>query len=45
IEAWRRDYNERRPHTALGWLTPAEYAASAGVNPGGCSPEARITAG
>ena len=32
IEAWRRDYNESRPHTALGWLTPAEYAASAGVN-------------
>ena len=45
IEAWRRDYNESRPHTALGWLTPAEYAASAGVNPGGCKPEARITPG
>ena len=28
IETWRRDYNESRPHTALGWLTPAEYAAS-----------------
>ncbi len=28
IEAWRRDYNERRPHTALGWLTPQEYAAA-----------------
>lgn len=45
IEAWRRDYNESRPHTALGWLKPAEYTASAGVNPGGCSPEARITPG
>ena len=45
IEAWRRDYNESRPHTALGWLTPAEYAASAGVNPGGCRPEARFTPG
>ena len=22
IDAWRRDYNESRPHTALGWLTP-----------------------
>gem|GEM_PF-166219 len=33
IEAWRRDYNESRPHTALGWLTPVEYAASAGVTP------------
>jgi putative transposase len=25
IEAWRRDYNESRPHMALGNLTPAEY--------------------
>lgn len=28
IEAWRRHYNESRPHTSLGWLTPAEYAAA-----------------
>ncbi len=34
IEAWRRDYNETRPHTSLGFLTPAEFASSAGVNPG-----------
>jgi putative transposase len=26
IEAWRRDYNEHRPHSALGHLTPREYA-------------------
>jgi len=26
-EAWRVDYNEVRPHSALGYLTPAEYAA------------------
>jgi putative transposase len=26
IEAWRRDYNEVRPHSALDWLTPSEYA-------------------
>jgi putative transposase len=25
IEAWRLDYNLRRPHTALGGLTPAEF--------------------
>ncbi len=25
-EAWRLDYNQRRPHSALGDLTPAEYA-------------------
>ena len=34
IEAWRRHYNESRPHTSLGWLTPAEFASSAGVSPG-----------
>ena len=26
LEAWRRDYNESRPHSALNELTPAEYA-------------------
>jgi putative transposase len=29
IEAWRRQYNESRPHTALGWLTPQEFALAA----------------
>jgi putative transposase len=27
IEAWRQDYNERRPHGSLGHLTPNEFAA------------------
>jgi putative transposase len=27
IEAWRRDYNASRPHSALGQLTPLEFAA------------------
>ncbi len=27
IEAWRVDYNTNRPHSALGGLTPAEFAA------------------
>ena len=31
IEAWRRDYNESRPHTALGWKTPNEYAAAVAI--------------
>jgi putative transposase len=26
IEAWRDDYNYRRPHSSLGALTPAEFA-------------------
>ncbi|MGE3511928.1 MAG: integrase core domain-containing protein [Vicinamibacterales bacterium] len=26
IVAWRDDYNHRRPHGALGHLTPSEYA-------------------
>jgi transposase InsO family protein len=26
IEAWRHDYNERRPHGAVGHLTPMKYA-------------------
>jgi putative transposase len=28
IEAWRVDYNEERPHTALGNQTPAAYKAA-----------------
>jgi putative transposase len=28
ISAWRRDYNEHRPHSALNYLTPAEFAAN-----------------
>ena len=27
IEAWRRHYNEVRPHSTLGYLTPNEFAA------------------
>ncbi len=28
IEKWRRDYNEFRPHSALGDLTPKEFIAN-----------------
>ncbi|GHB12660.1 hypothetical protein GCM10007159_38620 [Modicisalibacter luteus] len=28
IETWRQDYNQVRPHSSLGWLTPEEFAAS-----------------
>jgi putative transposase len=27
-EAWLVDYNEVRPHSSLGYLTPAEFIAS-----------------
>ena len=27
IEAWRVDYNQRRPHSSLGHLTPNEFVA------------------
>ena len=26
IEAWRREYNEERPHSSLGYVAPAEFA-------------------
>ena len=30
VAAWRRHYNEDRPHSALGNLAPGEFAASSG---------------
>jgi transposase InsO family protein len=27
IEEWRNIYNSQRPHSSLGWKTPAAYAA------------------
>jgi putative transposase len=30
IESWRIDYNEVRPHSSLGGLTPREYVENAG---------------
>lgn len=31
IEAWRRHYNESRPHSALDWQTPCEFALQHGL--------------
>jgi putative transposase len=28
IAAWRKEYNEERPHSSLGYRTPAEFAAA-----------------
>ena len=40
IEQWRQRYNEVRPHSSLGFLTPAEFKAQlgAGSDDGGRSP-------
>jgi putative transposase len=32
IETWRRRYNEERPHSSLGGLTPSEFARNHAVN-------------
>ena len=29
IEAWRRDYNQHRPHSSLNYLTPSEFMQTA----------------
>jgi putative transposase len=26
IESWRQDYNQRRPHSSLGYLPPTKFA-------------------
>lgn len=36
-ETYRLDYNHHRPHQSLGYLTPAQYAAMAGI-PGALPP-------
>ncbi|MCL2876994.1 MAG: transposase, partial [Betaproteobacteria bacterium] len=30
IEDWRRHYNEIRPHSSLGYMTPQQAAATGG---------------
>lgn len=37
MEAWRRSYNETRPHSGLGWKTPTEFA-QAKITESGASP-------
>jgi len=31
INDWRQDYNECRPHSALNYQTPSEFAAGGGI--------------
>ena len=45
IETWRRHYNEGRPHTALGWRAPQEFALTEVHRGAKWDPEAHISAG
>ena len=49
LDIWRADYNNKRPHSRLGWMTPRLYAAPGGplrcAYPDGSAPRpAAITA-
>lgn len=39
LVAWRRDYNEERPHSKLGWMTPCTYAAALSGDAGRTAPQ------
>lgn len=45
IEAWRQDYNNVRPHSSLGYLTPMEFVAekSGAKKSGGIPPDQSLT--
>jgi len=37
IGAWRIRHNQRRPHSALGWMTPSEFAEKSAGSQNICS--------
>lgn len=43
VDRWRLDYNDHRPHSMLGWMTPAAFAASCPVSGRPCVPPASAT--
>jgi transposase InsO family protein len=43
IGMWRRDYNQARPHSALGYQTPEEFAARAARGASPLTPLARLS--
>jgi len=45
IENWRRDYNEVRPHSSLGYRPPAPEAIQAAPNPSASNSKGGIITG
>ena len=41
IEEWRKEYNQRRPHSSLGYLTPEEFATCS-ANSSRATPSIRL---
>lgn len=37
LDEWRQEYNERRPHSGIGWQTPARFATGTANEPVPCS--------
>ena len=44
IDDWREDYNQRRPHSALGMRTPAVFAAEWATTPAAAPPDPTLAA-
>ncbi|QNN21834.1 IS3 family transposase [Planctomycetales bacterium ZRK34] len=42
LDDWRLDYNHRRPHSGIGWQTPAAYAATCDDHAVGTFPSATL---
>ncbi len=43
IEQWRLEYNQQRPHSSLGYATPAEFAAQSATAQPQTEPEATLS--
>ncbi len=42
LDEWRVEYNHRRPHSGIGWQTPAAYAACGAHSTVGAFPAAML---